>query len=161
MSQSKKLTPNEALIRLQKYCAYQDRCHQEVRNKLFEYQVYGEDQDQVMLALIEEKFLDELRFAKSYVRGKYRLKKWGRVKIKQELKSRDITDYCIRKGLEEIEDDVYQDNLETLVEKKLSSLTGTAFTQKQKTAAFVMRKGYTSEEMWPVIHEVFTRLNPE
>ena len=137
------LTTADALVKLQKYCAYQDRCHQEVRNKLITLGVYGEDLEQVISQLIEENYLNEVRYAQSYVRGKYRIKKWGRHKIKLSLKQKGVTDYCIDKGLAEIDEDIYRQNLmeltqqrKNLYEKPLS------FQNQQKIKAFLMRKGY-------------------
>ena len=96
------MTKLEALKKLQKYCAYQDRCHQEVRSKLLDLGIYGDDLENVMVELIEENFLNEERFARSYARGKFRIKKWGKVRILRELKQRQISAYCIRKGMEKL-----------------------------------------------------------
>ena len=107
--QKKYLSKADALKRMQRYCAYQDRCHSEVRTKLIELGVYGDTLEEIMAELVIERFLDEERFARSYVRGKFRLKKWGRVRIKRELKLRKISAYCQRKGLEEIEEELFLD----------------------------------------------------
>ena len=106
------------LEKLKKYCAYQDRCHQEVRMKLISLQVYGDEQEDIILILIEEGFLNEERYAKSFARGKFRMKKWGRNKIKGELLRREISDYCIRKGMEEIEESEYLEALKEILRKQ-------------------------------------------
>ncbi|MEM7106278.1 MAG: regulatory protein RecX [Bacteroidota bacterium] len=148
------MTKEEALSKLQKYCAYQDRCHKEVRTKLLDIGVRGYDLEWVIAELISEKFLDEERFARSFVRGKYRMKKWGRVKIRIELKKRQISDYCIRKGLSEIDQEEYEHNLRELLKKKLDTLSGNSYQKKSKLAQFVIRKGYESDITWQEINKL-------
>jgi len=152
----KYLSKAEALKKLQSYCAYQDRCHKEVRSKLLDLGVYGDDLEEVIVELIEEKFLDEERFACSFARGKFRYKKWGRMKIKQELKRKDISAYCLKKAMEEIEEEDYLDTLDGLIQKKNSQLADTNdYHRKQKIAQFVFRKGYESNLIWERINEIF------
>jgi len=106
------MTNGEALVKLQHYCAYQDRCHQEVRSKLLSIKVYGDQLEQVMASLIADNYLNEERFARSFARGKYRIKKWGHNRIRQELKMKNISDYCIRKAMKEVvEEGGYEDQL--------------------------------------------------
>ena len=112
------LSKEEALKKLQRYCAYQDRCHQEVRNKLINLGVYGQVMEEVIVELIQENFLNEERFAKSFARGKFRIKTWGRNRIRRELKLRAVSDYCIRKGMEEIPDDDYLEALDAFLQRK-------------------------------------------
>jgi regulatory protein len=95
----KKLTPNQALIKAQMSCAYQERCQQEIRDKLYEWGLHSNEVENIIADLISTNFLNEERFAKAFAGGKFRIKKWGKVKIKIELKKRKISDYCIRKGL--------------------------------------------------------------
>lgn len=97
------MTKEEALDRIQRYCAYQDRCHQEVRTKLLSLKIYGDWLEEIMSELIKQDFLNEERFAKNYARGKFRIKGWGKVRIVSELKKRRISEYCIRKALDEID----------------------------------------------------------
>lgn len=142
----------EALKKLQRYCAYQDRCHSEVRSKLLDLGIYGDELEEVIAELITDNFLNEERFARSYARGKFNIKKWGRNKIKQELKRRHITAYCLRKAMEEIEEEDYQKTLEALIHKKAGQMTDPfSFKNKQKLAAFVIRKGYESNLVWEVL----------
>jgi regulatory protein len=91
----KRFSKDEASALAEKFCAYQERCHKEVRTRLFEYGLASEDVEEVMMDLIQHGFLNEERFARSYARGKFRTKKWGRVKITRELKSRDISPYLL------------------------------------------------------------------
>jgi regulatory protein len=103
----KYISKDDALLKLQAYCAYQDRCHSEVRSKLLDLGIYGDDLEDIIVALIEDNFLNEERYARSYARGKFRIKQWGRLRIRRELKFRKISDYCIRKAMEEIDENDY------------------------------------------------------
>ena len=113
----KYISKDDALSKLQRYCAYQDRCHQEVRSKLLDLGIYGDDLEEIISDLISENFLNEERYARSYARGKFRIKRWGRMRIQQELKQRKISAYCLRKAMEEIEEEEYEQTLRTILEK--------------------------------------------
>ncbi|MEZ4982513.1 MAG: regulatory protein RecX [Saprospiraceae bacterium] len=152
----KYVSKEEALERLKRYCVYQDRCHQEVRNKLKDLGVYGDDLDDIVLALLQDNFLNEERFTRSFVRGKFRFKNWGRRKLTLELKKREISDYCIRKGMEEIEEEDYIQTLNELLEKKKRETQGyTEFETKKKMAEFAIRRGFESELVWSEINRNF------
>ena len=154
--QKKYLSKADALKRMQRYCAYQDRCHSEVRTKLIELGVYGDTLEEIMAELVIERFLDEERFARSYVRGKFRLKKWGRVRIKRELKLRKISAYCQRKGLEEIEEEEYQKTLREILQKKLVDYGRkyNSFQAGSKAAQYAQGRGYETALIWPIIKEL-------
>lgn len=145
----------DALAKLQRYCAYQDRCHQEVRKKLYDLGMYGDELEEIIVQLIEEKFLDEERFSRSYVRGKFRINKWGKVRIKQELKRRNISDYCIRKGMEEINEDAYLEQAKEVIQNKNKLLKESdAFKRRNKLASYAIRRGYESELVWSIVKEM-------
>ena len=152
------LTEKEkALKKLQKYCAYQDRCHQEVRSKLLTLKIYGDDLENIIVELIEDNFLNEERFACSYARGKFRIKKWGRIRIQQELKKRKISAYCIKKAMQEIEEEEYLQTLQLLLEKKLRQSKETnSFKKKAKLAKYLMNKGYESSLIWAELNRMIT-----
>ena len=134
---------SEVLDRMRKFCAYQDRCHSEVRSKLLKMHVYGDDLEEIISELVSEKFLDEERFARSYARGKFRMNRWGRFKIRMHLKQKQVSDYCIAKGLEEIDEEEYEQVLDELLRSKLrNELT---YQNKQKAKASLMRKGFEPE----------------
>ena len=97
----KQLSKEQALQKLKHYCGYQDRSHSEVKEKLYSLGVWKKDHDEIMAALIEENYLNEERFALAFARGKFRMKKWGRVKIKYELKQRQVSEYTIKKALKQ------------------------------------------------------------
>ncbi len=145
-------TKEEALDKLQRYCVYQDRCHQEVRSKLLDLGIYGDDLENVITDLIAENFLNEERFACSYARGKFRMKRWGRVRIKQELKRRQISAYCLRKAMEEIDEEEYLKVLREMLEKKLKTVKGpNQFQRNGKAGTYAIGKGYESHLVWETI----------
>ncbi len=148
-------THDVALKKLQAYCAYQDRCHQEVRSKLLDLGMRGHDLEVIMAELVEDNFLNEERFARSYVRGKFRIKRWGRIKIRLELKKRNISAYCIKKGMTEIDDNDYYATLEKVILTKQKTLKpATKFNQKGKLAQHAMRRGFESALVWEVVNAV-------
>ena len=130
-----------------RYCAYQDRCQQEVKDKLYEKGASREEVEELLVWLIQEQFLDEERFARSFARGKFRMKNWGRKKIVYELKQHRISDYCIRKGLQEIDEDEYRATIEQLTERKLPEIMREQnhWARKAKLQRYLNGKGYEAE----------------
>ena len=132
-----------------KYCSYQDRCHKEVELKLHEWGIWGEDRDEIIYDLMRHDFLNEERFARSYVRGKFKIKKWGRVKIKQGLKEKGITDNLVRIAMNEIEEDLYFNTLKLELEKKQKSISElNVFIRNKKVAEHLIRRGYEAALVW-------------
>ena len=153
----KKYTPKAAKLKIAKYCSYQERCHKEVRDKLYSYGLVPDDVELIIYELIQQDFLNEERFAIAYVRGKFIYKKWGRNKIRRELQFRKISDYCIKKGMKEIDGDVYEEVLLTLLKKKIESLKNIKGYQKNyKAVQFAIGKGYESDIIWSLIKEHFS-----
>ncbi len=152
----KYITAEEALAKLQRYCAYQDRCHQEVRSKLLDLGVYGDTLEEIIAELISENFLNEERFARSFARGKFRMKSWGKKRIVSELKLRNISDYCIKKALEEIEEENYEEQLKSfLTRKKAYHPEKDPYKLKVKLAQMALRRGFESELVWKTINNLF------
>ncbi len=150
----KYLSKADALVKLQRYCAYQERCHREVRSKLLELGIYGDDLEDIIASLINENFLNEERYARSFARGKFRMKQWGRSRIRSELKMREISDYCIRKALEEIEESEYLDTLRSILKKRAGQINATeGFSQKHKLAQYALSRGFEAELVWEVLKE--------
>lgn len=140
---------------MQRYCAYQDRCHQEVRSKLLSLGIFGDDLEAIMAGLIAENYLNEERFARSFARGKFRLKGWGRLRIERELRQRQIGAYCLRKALAEIDEHEYRQTLEDLIGRKAASSTAEdAFQQRGKIAQFAIRRGFEPELVWAILETV-------
>jgi len=153
--QTKYFSKEEALEKLKKYCAYQDRCHQEVRTKLINLGIYGDDLEDIIVELIAESFLNEERFARSFARGKFRMRRWGKIRIKNELKFRKISDYCIRKAMTEIEDDEYLVTLEEVIQKKTrQTKESDSFKAKNKIANYAIGRGFESEKVWQIVKKM-------
>ena len=121
---------------------YRERCHKEVRSKLLSEKVYGDDLEEIIFFLIRENFLNEERYARSYARGKFRNNKWGMQKIRLSLKQKDISDYCLRKAMEEIDLQEYAQTAKQLIEKKLNY--DFSFLNKNKVYKYMLGKGYES-----------------
>ncbi len=156
MNDKKRLSKSEALQKLQRYCAYQDRCHQEVRSKLLDLGVFGIDLEEVMANLITEGFLNEERFACSYARGKFRIKRWGRIRIVKELKRRNISDYCIRQAMLEIDEAEYLQALEeVLVKKRRLMKPKDLFKKNQDLARYAIGRGFESPLVWAFIKKIW------
>lgn len=150
----KYISPDEALLKLQRYCVYQDRCHKEVRTKLISLGIYGDDLEEVIVELISDNFLNEERFARSYARGKFRMKRWGKVRIRRELKFRGISVYCLKKAMEEIDETEYTNTIFTLFEKKDRTLRENDFYKRQtKIGKYVIGRGFESFLVWDLVRE--------
>lgn len=137
------LSKEDALYHMQKICAVQERSHSEIRTRLIEHGVYGDELEQVIAELISENYLNEERFAKAYVSGKFRIKKWGKNKILKELKFRKISDYSIRKAMKEIDYDDYLETITRLLVKKNDTLkVSDVWERRKKLTAYATQKGY-------------------
>jgi len=154
MYQAKKTyTVEEALVKLQKYCAYQDRCHREVEQKLKQMQMIPEAIERVIVDLIQDNHLNEERFAKAYVRGKFSIKKWGKVRLTLELKQRQISQYVIKTALAEIDPEEYLQTFHKLAEKKALNMSeSNPFKRKKKLADYLIYRGWES-------HMVYDKVN--
>lgn len=152
--EKKYISREEALQKLQRYCAYQDRCHRDVRTKLLDLGIYGDELEEIITDLIQENFLNEERFARSFARGKFRLKQWGRNRILRELKIRAISEYCIRQAMAEIEEEEYLQTLREVLNKKAGTLKESdAFKRNQKLAQYAIGRGFEAELVWEMVRE--------
>lgn len=150
-----KLTPKQALLKLASYCAYQERSHYEVKNKLAEYGVFYNDAEQVIAELIIQNYLNEERFAKAFAGGKFRVKKWGRNKIKQELKLKQVSDYCIQQGMKEIDFDDYLLTLSEEALAKYNTLKDKNYLIKaNKTAKYLVSRGFETDLVWDIVKKI-------
>lgn len=148
----KKLTPAQALKRAELSCAYQERCQQEIRDKLYDWGLYTDAVENIIATLITDNFLNEERFATSYARGKFRIKRWGRIKIKLELKRRKISEYCIRAAMKEIDEDDYIETIKLLIEKKAKLIKGAKpFVRDYKIVQYVASRGFEQNLIWEVL----------
>lgn len=128
----KTYTVDEARKRLESYCAYQERCHKEVKTKLKDMRMIPEAIDTIVVHLIQHNFLNEERFAKAYVRGKFRIKKWGRIRLVRELKFREISKYSVDSALKEIDLDDYYETLDELMQKRIAQVKENNNYKKKK-----------------------------
>ena len=136
----------DVLQRIRHYCAYQERCHEEVRSKLISLKVYADELEEVIGQMVQEDFLNEERYAKAFAGGKFRMQQWGREKIERALRQRKVSSYCIRKGIEEIDEDVYRETLQSLFEKARQKYgQGTPAQRHQRIWNALRRKGYEAE----------------
>ena len=145
MLPKKSLTKEQAYQKLKHYCAYQDRCHSEVKTKAYSFGLRKPDVEELTSKLIEENCLNEERFAKAFAGGKFRIKQWGRIKIRSELKNKQISYYCIAAALDEIDDLKYKETLHKLAVKRWNSIKGTEtnlFVKMTKTRDHLLLKGY-------------------
>ena len=151
-----KFTPQQALPKAKHYCAYQERCHREVKDKLYGFGLNTKEVDQILSTLIEENYLNEERFAIQFSGGHFRSKKWGRVKISHALKQKQVSAYCIKKALKQINEDDYLKTLEKLFEEKLKTLKSekNIFIKKRKLQDHLMQKGYETD----LIRELMNKL---
>lgn len=143
-SPTKPLTPDEALAKLEHFCAYRERCPKEVRSKLAALGIHGQVAEQIFESLREDGFFNEERFALAYAGGKFRINHWGRVRIRQELRMREITEPVIRQALSSIDDVEYVTLLKQQLEKKRRQYDRDEHT-REKTAASLIRSGFEPE----------------
>jgi regulatory protein len=148
-------TVKEGKSRGAKYCSLQERSQQQVRDKLYEWGLYGDEVEEVIAWLISEDFINEERFAQSYVRGHFNLKKWGRIKIKQGLEQKKISDYCIKKGMKEIDEEDYQNTIVNLLEKKWRTIKDpNLYVKKQKAVRYLLQKGFEADLVWAEVNKL-------
>jgi regulatory protein len=146
------------------FCAYQERSHQEVRERLRKWEVWGQEADEIIAELIVGNYLNEERFAKAYAGGKSRIKHWGKLKIKQELKRRGVSDYSIGAGMNEISPGDYKEGLRSLLVKKYPQLRRTDSDPRvieMKLIRFSLGKGYEMDLVRETVREVMTSLSSD
>jgi regulatory protein len=150
------LTKEQALPKARQYCVYQERCHSEVKEKLYSFGLYKKDVEQLLSNLIEENYLNEERFASVFAGGKFRIKHWGKIKIKYELKQKQVSEYCIKKALQQINTTDYLKTLYKLGEGKLKLLKTekNIFTKKKKLHDYLLQKGFESTLIQTVIKDI-------
>ncbi|RKE98607.1 regulatory protein RecX [Ichthyenterobacterium magnum] len=155
MNSEKTFTVEQAKLKLEHYCAYQERCHKEVKQKLKTMRMIPEACDIIIVHLLEHNFLNEERFAKAFVKGKFRIKKWGKYRITQELKLREISKTIITSALKEIPEVDYIDTLNELAEKKSLSITeSNTQKKKKKLANYLLYRGWETHLVYDKVSEL-------
>jgi regulatory protein len=151
--QKKYLTKEQAIQKLRHYCGYQERSHSEVQQKLWDLGVRKAEHDEIISSLIEDDYLNEERFAKQFVGGKFRMKDWGKKKIYYALKEKKISDYIIKTAMKEIDEEAYRKMLQELAEKKYELLKDEQYlVRKKKTMDYLLQKGYEPELVTGVVN---------
>ncbi len=155
MKNQKSYTVDEATKAMEHYCAYQERCHKEVEQKLYDLNMIPEAQEFIILHLLQHNFLNEERFAKAFARGKFSIKKWGRIKIVSELKFKNISSYNIKSALSEIDEEDYLNTLQKIAEKKIQLIKEpNSFTKKNKLSTFLISKGFETELVYKMVNNL-------
>lgn len=155
MPKPKYLTYQEALSKLEHYCAYQERCHHDVRYKLVSLGIKGDELEQIISELVQEKYLDETRYAKAFARGKLRMNNWGWRKISLALKRKQIPAYDLEQARKEIVSEGYEQILETVLRKKNEKLRDASlFDRKRKLFQFAYGRGFESELISRVLSDL-------
>lgn len=140
-----RLTKEQAWQKIKHYCAYQERSHSEVKQKLYGFGLYKNEVETLLSQAIEEDYLNEERFAEQFAGGKFRMKSWGKIKIVYELKQKGVSSYNINKALKGIPDADYRSKLQKLTTEKWNGLKGEHYlTRQAKTMSYLLQKGYES-----------------
>ena len=151
----KTYTIDEALLKLQNYCAYQERCHQEVRQKLLGMRMIPNAIDIIIVRLLEHNFLNEERFAKTFVSGKFRIKKWGKYRLTFELKKKDISKHNINLAISQIPSNEYIEVFSELAEKKANSIMEKdKWNKKKKLVDYLLYRGWESHLVYDKVNEL-------
>ena len=151
-------TVDEIKRKLEAYCVYQDRCHKEVEQKIKDYNLVPEAREMILLSLMNDNFLNEERFAKSFARGKFRIKKWGKVRITRELKFREISAYNIKTALKELNNQDYIHVFNELAEKRCSQIIeNNVFKKRKKLADYLLYRGWESSLVYKKVNELIIK----
>lgn len=151
---TEKPTLAEATLKLEYYCSYQERCHQEVVDKLYQLGMKSDEIDTIVVHLLQHNFLNEERFARSFARGKHRIKSWGKIRIVNELKQRHISAPNIKAALSEIDEEAYQETFHQLAERYWNSLTERDGQKKNKKFCdYLLRRGWESQLVYEKMKE--------
>lgn len=158
MIEKKYFSIEEIKRKLERYCVYQDRCHKEIETKLKEFVLIEEAKNQIILHLLEHNFLNEERFSKSFARGKFKIKNWGKQRIIRELKFRDISEYNIKTALKEIDEQEYLSTIYAIADKRNTFINEPDFyKRKKKLTDFLIRKGYEFELIFETVKNVLEK----
>lgn len=155
MFSPKRFPKEDALKKIKHYCSYQERSHNEVKDKLYSYGLFKAEVEELISKLIEDNYLNEERFAKQFAGGKFRMKQWGRKKIQYELQQKGVNKLNIKTGLKEIGNEEYQLTIQKLAQRKWDELKGQHYlTRQSKTYAYLLQKGYEQSLISAVINSL-------
>ena len=156
MNISKYITKEQALQKAKQFCAYQERCHSETKEKLYSFGLHKNDVEELLAQLIEENFLNEERYAIAFAGGHFRTKQWGRIKIKYALSQKKVSAYCIKKALANIDEDDYEHTLTKLATARLATLKSekNIFVKKNRLQNYLLQKGYEGSLISSIIKTI-------
>jgi len=156
MPRPKSFSPEQALQKARHYCGYQERCHSEVQEKLYSFGLRKPEVETALATLIEENYLNEERFAIQFAGGHFRLKHWGKIRIRYQLKQKKVSDYCIKVALTAIDEEEYVQTLTRLAAKKWEELVAekNTFARIRKWQEYLRQKGYESDRIAAVLPEM-------
>lgn len=156
MIRRQSLTKEQALQKARHFCAYQERCHNEVKEKLYSFGLWKKDVEETISLLIGDDYLNEERFAIQFAGGRFRMKHWGKVKIRYELKQRQLSEYCIKKALAAIDEEDYLKTLSKLAVQKWDTLRDetNVFVRRRKTQDYLLQKGYEADLISQALKEI-------
>lgn len=155
MKRKKTITAKEALVKAQNMCANQEKCKSEIRKKLFDWKFPPKDHNQIIDQLEKDKFIDEIRYARFFVKDKLKYNKWGKIKIIYNLKQKDIPEDYIQTAIDEIEETLYDDILKNELLKKLKTIKDTdEFTIKSKLMRFASSRGFESGKVFDIVSKI-------
>lgn len=147
---------------MQNWCAYQERSQFDVRKKLFSLKLEQSQIEEVIVALIADNFLNEERFAMAFAGGKFRIKHWGKQKIKIELRKHQVSEYCVEKALKSLDLEKYEDEMTKLIQKKMNQ---SKHVDRRKLYYSVMNymltKGYETDKISKVLNQLIGEQNNE
>lgn len=154
----KTFTLEEAKSKMEYFCAYQERCHKEVREKLIKMKMIPQAIDLILVHLIEHNYLNEQRFAEQFTLGKFRIKKWGKQRLKRELKFREISNFSIAKAMALISDKDYLTTLEALIDKRMASVKETnVLKRKKKICDYLLYRGWEPHLVYEMVNEKLSK----
>ncbi|MDY6801119.1 MAG: regulatory protein RecX [Bacteroidota bacterium] len=158
MAKPKKISTKQALVKAQNLCAQKEKCIEDIKQKFHQWGINKNDFEPLIASLIEDKFIDEERFAKAFVKEKFRFNKWGKIKIEYALKQKNIPESFIQKGMNEISLYEYQQVLETELTKKLNSLKDTdEYTIKSKLVRFAVSRGFENGKVFDTVNSMVNK----
>ncbi len=157
MIKNASFTFEEVRKKLEHYCSYQERCHKEVDQKLLQMNVIPLVREEVIFHLMKHDFLNEERFAQSFARGKFKIKKWGKIRIVRELQQRNITAYTVKSALNEINDEEYIDTFNLLAEKKYHTIKeSNIYKKRKKLTDYLLYRGWESDLIYRKVQELIS-----
>ncbi|MCF6242953.1 MAG: RecX family transcriptional regulator [Bacteroidales bacterium] len=157
MITKKSISVKQALVKVQNLCARSEKCKADIRKKLYEWQISSSESEKIIESLVQDKFIDELRYAEYFVRDKFRFNKWGRIKIAYTLKLKQIPQNIIEQALLEIKEEEYRESIKNEIMKKQKNIKDTeTYKLKEKLIRFAQSRCYELDISSDIIEKITT-----